>query len=92
MIDTKTEIRKLLTQIDDLVAGLNGYSSTPSPLSKRELEIADLVCKGKTNKQIADELFIAEVTVKVHVRNIFGKIHASNRTQVAMIMQNNKTV
>ena len=54
------------------------YGDYPS-LTHRQLEILDRMGKGKTNKQIADSLFISEVTVKSHVKAIFHVFSACNR-------------
>ncbi len=51
------------------------------PLSKRELEVLQCVSQGSGNKQIAQELFISENTVKVHLRNIYRKLDAASRTE-----------
>lgn len=51
------------------------------PLSKRELEILQLLASGYANQAIADELVIALSTVKKHVNNIFGKLNVDSRTQ-----------
>jgi DNA-binding NarL/FixJ family response regulator len=48
-------------------------------LTSREKEIIRLVAKGSTNKQIADELFIREETVKKHLENIHRKLNAKNK-------------
>src|SRR5690625_4064846 len=53
-------------------------------LTKRELEILMLIAEGKTNQEIADQLFIALKTVKVHVSNILGKLEVQDRTQAAV--------
>jgi len=50
-------------------------------LSPRELEILHLIAEGLTNEQIARQLFLSLYTVKAHVRNIFAKLDATNRTQ-----------
>lgn len=50
-------------------------------LSERELEILRLVGEGKSNREIAQELFLALGTVKSHLHNILQKLDASNRTQ-----------
>ena len=49
-------------------------------LSKRELEVLRLIANGKTNKAIANELFISERTVERHVSNIFDKLNVSSRS------------
>ena len=57
---------------------------TPDPLTDREIEILQLVAQGLSNKQIADQLSIAEVTVRTHVSNILSKLHLANRVQAAL--------
>jgi DNA-binding NarL/FixJ family response regulator len=52
-------------------------------LSPRAWQIARLVAHGLTNRQIADELVIADLTADTHVRNIFGKLGFRSRAQVA---------
>lgn len=54
-------------------------------ISKREREIISGICKGKTNQEIADELFISVQTVKDHTYNIFRKVNVRNRVQLAHI-------
>jgi ATP/maltotriose-dependent transcriptional regulator MalT len=51
------------------------------PLSERELELLRLVAAGKSNREIAAELFLALGTVKSHLHNIFQKLDANSRTQ-----------
>ncbi|HEY7131110.1 MAG TPA: LuxR C-terminal-related transcriptional regulator [Candidatus Limnocylindrales bacterium] len=53
------------------------------PLSERELEVLDLLAAGRSNQEIADELFVTVDTVKKHNTHILGKLGASNRTQAA---------
>jgi DNA-binding CsgD family transcriptional regulator/pimeloyl-ACP methyl ester carboxylesterase len=52
-------------------------------LSGREVDVLRLIAAGKTNQQIADELFISLNTVSHHLRNIFGKTGTVNRTEAA---------
>jgi DNA-binding NarL/FixJ family response regulator len=54
-------------------------------LTSRELDVIDLLRQGNTNKVIAKHLNMRESTVKVHVRNIFKKLHATNRTHAAAV-------
>lgn len=53
-------------------------------LTNREMEILLLMAEGKTNQDIADELFIALKTVKTHVSNILGKLNVADRTQAVI--------
>ena len=53
-------------------------------LTARELEVLTLVVHGRSNKQIATSLGIAEKTARIHVSNILGKIGVSDRTQAAI--------
>lgn len=53
-------------------------------LTNRELEILLLMTQGKTNQEIADELFIALKTVKTHVSNILSKLGVQDRTQAVI--------
>ncbi|OEF98478.1 response regulator [Desulfuribacillus alkaliarsenatis] len=53
------------------------------PLTKREIEVLQLVIKGATNRDIANDLHISENTVKNHLRNIMEKLHMQNRIQAA---------
>lgn len=55
-----------------------------NPLSEREREILKLVSQGKSNKQIALDLFISVNTVKVHVSNIYEKIGVASRTEATL--------
>jgi ATP/maltotriose-dependent transcriptional regulator MalT len=52
-------------------------------LTRREREVLDLVAAGRTNRQIADELFISSKTASVHVSNILGKLGVANRGEAA---------
>lgn len=54
-------------------------------LSPRELQVLEQLCAGKANKEIARELGIQEPTVKLHMKTLYRKIGAHNRTQAAMI-------
>ena len=54
------------------------------PLSERELEILGLIATGQSNREIANQLFLAEGTVKNHVTNILGKLGVRDRTQAAL--------
>ena len=54
-------------------------------LTSRELEVLKLLCRGLANKEIARELDLQEPTIKLHVKTLYRKIGAKNRTHAAMI-------
>jgi len=54
-------------------------------ISKRERQIITEICRGKTNQEIADDLFISLQTVKDHTYNIFRKVNVRNRVQLAKV-------
>ena len=58
-----------------------GDEALVEPLSARELEVLGMLAAGKSNQQIADELFVVLDTVKKHVGHILDKLGAANRTQ-----------
>ncbi len=60
-------------------------AADPFGLTRREREVLALVAMGRTNRQIAEELFISENTAGVHVSNILGKLGVSGRTEAAAI-------
>ncbi len=63
----------------------NGHELTP-----RQLEVLRLVASGKTNREIAAELFVSEHTISRHVQNIFAKLDVSSRTAAtAFAFENN---
>ena len=63
-----------------------------SPLTSREKEILTLVAKGDTNSQIAEKLFVREVTVKTHLNSIFRKLKVGNRVQAVLLAQQTELI
>jgi predicted ATPase/DNA-binding CsgD family transcriptional regulator len=55
------------------------------PLAKRELEVAQLVAEGLSNKQIGVRLFVSEATVASHMRHIMDKLGVNSRSQIAVL-------
>jgi non-specific serine/threonine protein kinase len=67
-------------------SGGDDIHSRSLPLSRRELEVAELIAEGLTNRHIAQRLFIAERTVDTHVGHILTKLHCTTRAQVAALV------
>jgi len=57
---------------------------TPDPLTEREVEVLRLVARGVENQEIAEQLHVAEVTVRTHVSHILSKLHLANRVQATL--------
>lgn len=57
---------------------------TQETLTERECDVLRLIASGKSNKEIADELFLGEKTVKSHVSSILSKLQLNSRTQAAL--------
>jgi LuxR family maltose regulon positive regulatory protein len=81
-------VQRLLAAFPDVETkkiGSTGMQASESelvePLSERELEVLDLIAEGLTNPEIAARLYLSPHTVKVHTRNIYGKIGAHNRVE-----------
>ena len=69
----------------DLMAAEEPKAS--GPLTRRENQVLSGLCQGKSNKEIAQDLDLQEVTVKLHVKTLCRKLGARNRTHAAMIAQ-----
>jgi DNA-binding NarL/FixJ family response regulator len=76
---------KLLNEFNSLAKRAAQQEQFPTPvLTSRELEVLKLVAKGMSNKDVAEELYISENTVKNHVRNILEKLHLHSRMEAVM--------
>lgn len=76
--------------VDDLIAKNDKADQAPSVqerfgLTSREFEVLKMIALGHSNKRIASELDLKEVTVKFHVSNLMAKLDVSNRTQAAVL-------
>jgi two-component system, NarL family, nitrate/nitrite response regulator NarL len=71
---------RMMADRDAEVPTVQGAQLTP-----REMDVLRRLCRGLPNKEIARELDLQEVTVKLHVKTLCRKINAANRTQAAMI-------
>src|SRR5919199_2314910 len=76
---------KLLTEFATMVKRRDERTQVPGPrLTDRELEVLKLVARGMNNRDIGQELFISENTVKNHVRNILEKLHLHSRMEAVV--------
>jgi LuxR family maltose regulon positive regulatory protein len=84
----KVENRRLKEYVRNLLSAFTDkefHPPTPSPqpliepLSEREIEVLQLIAEGLTNQEIAARLYLSLNTVKVHTRNIFGKLGIHHR-------------
>jgi DNA-binding NarL/FixJ family response regulator len=66
-----------------LTPGKTPAAQSAAPLSARELEVAAAIAKGRTNTEIAAELFISLSTVKSHLTSIHNKLDVRNRVEIA---------
>jgi DNA-binding NarL/FixJ family response regulator len=100
-----TDHVRLLSAVDELLHGGAPMSSKiammvvksfqrnhNSPLSERETDVLSLLSKGKTYHSIADALFISVETVKTHIRNIYQKLHVSNKTDALIIAEKERLI
>ncbi|MCR5824542.1 MAG: response regulator transcription factor [Lachnospiraceae bacterium] len=81
--------KKLLPQYNDF---MNSGEDFDLSFTKRETEILILIARGLSNKEIAEQLFISDKTVKNHITGIFDKIHVKDRTQAALYAIKNNYV
>jgi NarL family two-component system response regulator LiaR len=81
------EVAKKLMQVavaKDEPRSEQGNKSPADGLTEREQDVLHLIADGKSNREIAEQLFISEKTVKTHVSNILSKLHLDDRTQAAI--------
>jgi DNA-binding NarL/FixJ family response regulator len=72
--------RKIVVHFQDIKAPVSDTGS----LTKREHEILSLLAKGHLYKEIADQLHISINTVRVHIQNVYEKLHVHSRSQAIM--------
>jgi DNA-binding NarL/FixJ family response regulator len=79
------EVHQGRQYVDPLVASHLAERRSHRSLSAREVEVLHMVAKGLGNKEIANALNIAEVTVKLHVSHVLEKLSVKDRTQAATV-------
>jgi DNA-binding NarL/FixJ family response regulator len=82
-----TVTRQLIAHLSDTGANARQRHATTTldQLSEREREVAIAVGRGKSNAEIANELFMSVATVKAHMSRILTKLNLNNRTQIALL-------
>lgn len=100
IVDTAAEFEQHVTALHRLLA--TGGSGAPTwrrtaeddsswqALTRRELQVMRLVTEGMTNRQIASRLFVAEATVKSHVKNAMRKLNVSTRTEAGVALMRHR--
>ena len=78
---------RLLDRGLDQEAGRSRAEAALSLLTPREREVVHLTTLGKTNRQIADRLFISQETVKTHVRNALVKFGVRSKSELRLLLQ-----
>jgi LuxR family maltose regulon positive regulatory protein len=81
----KVEDPKVIGLLKDHASNDDGDESVLDSLTAREQQVLQLLARGRTNREIASQLVIAEVTAKVHVRNILRKLGVRSRTEAAVL-------
>jgi predicted ATPase/DNA-binding CsgD family transcriptional regulator len=80
-LELRTVIQQLMVELSKSAQAVLPKSPLIYPLTERELEILHLIAGGFSNREIADQLVLAESTVKWYNNQIFSKLDAANRTQ-----------
>ena len=74
----------VIAQVMNRVRDGSPQDARLASLTQREREVLDLIAEGMTNKQIGEQLFLAEKTVKNYVSSLLGKLGMERRTQAAV--------
>ncbi len=85
LIETIRRVNKGKKHIPTQIAANLAEHMGDESLTEREFDVLALLGEGNRNRDIADQLFISEETVKVHVKHIMDKLGASDRTQAVSI-------
>jgi DNA-binding NarL/FixJ family response regulator len=86
----RRELRRLGARAE--VRGPSAAGDGVDSLTERERQIAELVERRLTNREIADELVLSEKTIESHLRNVFAKLGASSRVEVARILEQHRAI
>lgn len=83
------EFAQMRTQLEHAPADISDSEIT---LTTREIDVITLVTNGASNKEIADQLVVAESTVKNHMSNILNKLHLKNRREAAAYARRHRLI
>lgn len=72
---------EILNEFGEASSSLSSEDEIPESISSREMEVLHLLAQGYSNRQIAEELILAEGTVKYHIHNLLRKLQADSRTR-----------
>ena len=84
---TPTLAASLLMEMTSSTEGEQEQDDLFDELTERERQILELIAEGSSNKEIGQQLFLTEKTVKHYVTNILQKLHVRNRVQAALLAQ-----
>lgn len=79
---TASTAEETVTLPDDWIDRVCEKPEIAELISKREMEVLQKLLEGKSRKQIADELFVTEATIKKHSASIYSKLDVNNRTEL----------
>ena len=85
LLDTIRAVHAGKKRLSSEIAAEIAEHATDSALTPREIDVLRLVAAGNANKEIGAQLSLTEVTVKSHVKNIFAKLGANDRTHAVTI-------
>lgn len=85
LIETIRQVHSGRKRIPSQVATMLAEHVGEESLTPREIEVLRLVARGNRNKQVAAQLSIADETVRMHMKNILGKLSANDRTHAVTI-------
>ena len=90
--ETHAGRRVMAPEATDAIIAASQQPAPGADLTQRERELLALMSRGMNNQQIANELAIALPTVKFHITNNLGKLHADNRTEAVLVALKHKLV
>jgi DNA-binding NarL/FixJ family response regulator len=88
----KNSVSRALEKLLKRESDMQNVQKLTHHLTPREIDLIRLVASGHSNKQIAEQRHISEGTVKVHLHNIFDKLHIKSRVALTLYAQNNGLV